>query len=382
MTTYTVRYALYDQAYDVGGGYYWTWKDKNLTKDSLIRFYNSISGSVPMNANAIRSDEIRSGHREFEGQYVIYRYYNGGRDRGGRPNRCVVLTAWLQNIEGQTGGIPALSEDEVNKILQLPTFKKLENTTYAQLIPIPAPWVLSEQFPSEAEVLQNKYDLLVEQKTESENRLRSEIEGLKQTKKNLESNLAGLQSEISSLKTENDRLKSSIVGLQSKNSSLTNVNNKLEIEIVKLTKEITSLSRSVTYCKFVGWIPPKQLIVENFQPVDVSYEIEIYNASESHLTPLRILKISAIDEYGNATLEKEIAAESLMKHKIEIKLVRRIPQYDYQGVVKKWKLWLWFIPYLGEVIEPMTSPKGTQFLLIPGEPTDFGKTNFQIEESN
>ena len=378
MTTYKICYALYDQAYEVRIGYYWTWKDKDLLEDSLIKFYKSISESVPMNANTIKPGDIRSGYKEFEGEHVIYRFYNGGSDRVGRPNRCVILTAWLKRIEGQTGGAPALSEGEVNKILQLPTFKKLEETAFAQAIPIPVPWILSEQFPSEAEVLKDRNDLLVKEKKESEERLQREIQELKQVnsefagkKIELESEIAGLRSNNSSLEEDNKKYVNRIKELRNEKEALRHLS--AATQAVKPTSfpmaQINSAGSTTNTCvnrvKFAGLIPENPRHIKEIEkPVPVSYKIEIFDVSNQLRKPIHTSYITAPDENGNATLKDGIPAKLLIEQKIEVRLIlQTINEEDH---VDKGTSWIaFFLSYFGIPDGKSIKPEDEYIVLCP-----------------
>jgi len=158
MTQYKIHYALFDQAYDAGGGFYWTWHAENLPRDMLLRFYENIREDIPQEVNKFTPDTPPHGsHTEFEDYIVVYRFYNGNRDRVGRPNRYIILTAWLKKIEEDES---EFTNENCQEIFNLPKFTKLSDLKFAQRIPIPEPWNLCEMFPSEEDILRKEKDIL------------------------------------------------------------------------------------------------------------------------------------------------------------------------------------------------------------------------------
>jgi hypothetical protein len=210
---YKLHYALFDQSYDNGGnGFHWTWFDeKCLSKEMLQKFYSDFGKEhLPRSMNKLESsnhwelkpDDIWGGIVRFESDWiVIYRYYNGGKDKQGRPGRFVLLTAWLkkagttntpviynnddelskfcyqnfvekksphvkvERINGEFKTRDSSSTDEIrkgdepdfSKILKLPIFEKLSEIKFAEQIPIPSPaWDLNDLFPSEIELSQQE----------------------------------------------------------------------------------------------------------------------------------------------------------------------------------------------------------------------------------
>ena len=97
-----IHYALFDPATDTGGGNYWTWADKALSKQLLSRFYSEfVSQHLAPEPNKLGRVlwggivHLAAESPEKCGWLVLYREFDGGCDRQSRPNRFVILTAWI-----------------------------------------------------------------------------------------------------------------------------------------------------------------------------------------------------------------------------------------------------------------------------------------------
>jgi hypothetical protein len=85
-----IHYALYER---LTGGYGWSWHSNELPKPLRNDFFHRIT--LPNDSNTIELDDLRGGIYRFDKWTILYRFFNGGKDEGGRPNRIVMLTAWI-----------------------------------------------------------------------------------------------------------------------------------------------------------------------------------------------------------------------------------------------------------------------------------------------
>jgi hypothetical protein len=146
-----IDYALFDPSSDQGGGNYWTWSADDLPpvlRDLLYRQFavkhlhpdvNVLSGETLWGGIVHIAAETASG----SGRVVLYRYFNGGRDRKNRPGRYVMLTAWLKADD-----IKTVSGHQIFGCLR-PVFDTAvfqHVLDHCKELPIPAPAVLSENF--------------------------------------------------------------------------------------------------------------------------------------------------------------------------------------------------------------------------------------------
>ncbi|MDR2440627.1 MAG: hypothetical protein LBE12_14795 [Planctomycetaceae bacterium] len=135
-----IHYALFDQAIDMGGGNYWTWSDEELPHELLTHFYNDFAVKHLAPEPNKLGDELWGGivHIAAEslekcGWLVLYREFDGGHDRQNRPNRFVILTAWIRANEVYENLEPFFN----NK-----TFQYI--SAHNQELPVPQPAMLSE----------------------------------------------------------------------------------------------------------------------------------------------------------------------------------------------------------------------------------------------
>lgn len=132
-----VYYALYDQSYD-NNAQYWTWFPGEITqkmRDAIA----SKSGAFqmrPKRPNLLTEPDIVGGIINYQDQWcVVYRYFNGGNDPQGRPDRCVLATAWVRTEEAQGQNLYAL--------LSCPVFLNVQKLALYQC-PVQAPKALEE----------------------------------------------------------------------------------------------------------------------------------------------------------------------------------------------------------------------------------------------
>ncbi len=135
-----IHYALFDPATDTGGGNYWTWGDMELPKQLLSRFYSEFA------SKHLAPEPNKLGHRlwggivhlaaessEKCGWLVLYREFDGEYDRQGRPNRFVILTAWIRAEDMYEDVVPVFSNKTFQYVSQ-----------HSRELPVPSPPSLSD----------------------------------------------------------------------------------------------------------------------------------------------------------------------------------------------------------------------------------------------
>jgi hypothetical protein len=142
-----IYYALFDQATDVGNGNYWTWVNNKLSHELLTRFYNEFAVKhLAPEPNKLDKNDFWGGvvHLAAEGLetcgwVVLYREFDGGYDRQNRPNRFVILTAWIRTNE-MFEGIEPIFTNEVfdyianhSKELPVPPPETLPNSSESKM---------------------------------------------------------------------------------------------------------------------------------------------------------------------------------------------------------------------------------------------------------
>ena len=132
-----VYYALYDQSYD-NNAQYWTWFPEEISqpmRDAIA----SKSGAFqmrPKHPNRLETADVVGGIINLEDQWcVVYRFFNGGNDPQGRPDRCVLATAWVKTEEAQG--------QNLYDLLFCPVFQSVQKDALTQC-PVPAPQKLVE----------------------------------------------------------------------------------------------------------------------------------------------------------------------------------------------------------------------------------------------
>jgi hypothetical protein len=132
-------YALYDPA-TLKDDTYWTWLAGGLQKEELNGFYNEIAVKhLPPEPNKLEPSDLWGGVVRYRDWTVLYRYYNGGYDNKGRPERYVILTTWISADE--TVGI------DLSPIFGNTVFKEIGEQS--QKCPVPEISPLSESWTGE-----------------------------------------------------------------------------------------------------------------------------------------------------------------------------------------------------------------------------------------
>ncbi|MBQ3351350.1 MAG: hypothetical protein IJG38_13220 [Thermoguttaceae bacterium] len=147
-----VYYALYDQSYD-NNAQYWTWFPEEITqqmRDAIA----SKSGAFqmrPKHPNRLETPDVVGGIINFEDQWcVVYRFFNGGNDPQGRPDRCVLATAWVKTEEAQG--------QNLYDLLFCPVFQNVQKEALTQC-PVPAPQKLVENYSNPVQQDDPQFDI-------------------------------------------------------------------------------------------------------------------------------------------------------------------------------------------------------------------------------
>ena len=147
-----VYYALYDQSYD-NNAQYWTWFPEEITqqmRDAIA----SKSGAFqmrPKHPNRLETSDVVGGIINYEDQWlVIYRFFNGGNDPQGRPDRCGLATAWVKTEEAQGHNLYDL--------LFCPVFQNVQKDALLHC-PVPAPQKLIENFSNPVQQDDPQFDI-------------------------------------------------------------------------------------------------------------------------------------------------------------------------------------------------------------------------------
>ena len=147
-----VYYALYDQSYD-NNAQYWTWFPEEITqqmRDAIA----SKSGAFqmrPKHPNRLETPDVVGGIINFEDQWcVVYRFFNGGNDPQGRPDRCVLATAWVKTEEAPGHNLYDL--------LFCLVFQNVQKEALTQC-PVPAPQKLVENYSNPVQQDDPQFDI-------------------------------------------------------------------------------------------------------------------------------------------------------------------------------------------------------------------------------
>ena len=134
-----IYYALYDPSVSTDGNY-WSWSAPEV-QSLRNRFYGDVAVKhLPPNPNDLQSNDIWGGLVRLSDWTVIYRYFNGGWDRQGRPGRYILMTAWVPASEAQRVDLLPILTNE--------TFLHVDEN--AADIPIPPPFALKEHWTGDA----------------------------------------------------------------------------------------------------------------------------------------------------------------------------------------------------------------------------------------
>ena len=147
-----VYYALYDQSYD-NNAQYWTWFPEEISqpmRDTIA----SKSGAFqmrPKHPNRLETPDVVGGIINYEDQWcVVYRFFNGGNDPQGRPDRCVLATAWIKTEEAQGQNL----YDQ----LFCPVFQNVQKDALLHC-PVPAPEKLIENYSNPVQQDDPQFDI-------------------------------------------------------------------------------------------------------------------------------------------------------------------------------------------------------------------------------
>ena len=147
-----VYYALYDQSYD-NNAQYWTWFPEEIAqpmRDAIA----SKSGAFqmrPKHPNRLETPDVVGGIINCEDQWcVVYRFFNGGNDPQGRPDRCVLATAWVKTEEAQG--------QNLYDLLFCPVFQNVQKDALLHC-PVPAPEKLSENYSNPVQQDDPQFDI-------------------------------------------------------------------------------------------------------------------------------------------------------------------------------------------------------------------------------
>ncbi len=146
-----VYYALYDQSYD-NNAQYWTWFPEEISqpmRDAIA----SKSGAFqmrPKHPNRLETPDVVGGIINYDQWCVVYRFFNGGNDPQGRPDRCVLATAWVKTDEAQG--------QNLYDLLFCPVFQNVQKDALTQC-PVPAPQKLIENYSNPVQQNDPQFDI-------------------------------------------------------------------------------------------------------------------------------------------------------------------------------------------------------------------------------
>ena len=139
-----VHYALYDPSHIGPFRNYWSWKSDPISKSQMeIVYYAYLIKNKPEYPNRLTASDLWGGALAVKDWVVIYRYYNGGRDIQGRPERYVILTGWIARGDCDASILQALRAgtfDALAKAMPLPCpvpQSKLEETLTGGVLNLP-----------------------------------------------------------------------------------------------------------------------------------------------------------------------------------------------------------------------------------------------------
>ena len=147
-----VYYALYDQSYD-NNAQYWTWFPEEITQQMRDAIASKAGAFQmrPKHPNRLETPDVVGGIINFEDQWcVVYRFFNGGNDPQGRPDRCVMATAWVKAEEAQG--------QNLYDLLFCPVFQNVQKDALTQC-PVPAPQKLIENYSNPVQQDDPQFDI-------------------------------------------------------------------------------------------------------------------------------------------------------------------------------------------------------------------------------
>jgi uncharacterized protein YneF (UPF0154 family) len=105
----------------------------------LNKFYSDFAAKhLPEKPNDLTDTDLWGGAVTFDGHLVLYRCFNGGYDRFRRPQRGVIITAWLKSADVVGADLSQIFDNDVFRFTQ----------EHAQKIPVPQPEKLMEEIKS------------------------------------------------------------------------------------------------------------------------------------------------------------------------------------------------------------------------------------------
>ena len=145
-----IHYALCDPSHDTGGGNYWTWYAETLPLEMLQDFYKEFPvKDLPKSPSDWAKPNLWDNFALktvcYEGWTVLYRFFNGGNDKSGRPGRYIILTAWIKTEE--TEGV------DLSSIQRSAVFRNVGSNS--RILPIPKPTMLTEERKSKSKEVKN-----------------------------------------------------------------------------------------------------------------------------------------------------------------------------------------------------------------------------------
>jgi hypothetical protein len=138
-TPIRIHYALYDSdtanSKTISGVPYtvfWTWWSDELAGSPLhiYQMCNELYGKLPQNGG-----KVWGGFLRYENYTVLYRFFDAGSYKDGRPEHYVILTAWIKTAETLGKDLSDIFNDEV--------FQFVDKATKDHDYPVPKPPRLS-----------------------------------------------------------------------------------------------------------------------------------------------------------------------------------------------------------------------------------------------
>jgi hypothetical protein len=107
--------ALYDPSHVNPEGTYWTWRHKAVPLAVLDGFYYEFAAKRrPDSPNSLAPSDLNGGLiRVSKDWTAVYRFLNGGRDTRGRPERFVLLSAWLASADAVKIDLLSLLDSQI-----------------------------------------------------------------------------------------------------------------------------------------------------------------------------------------------------------------------------------------------------------------------------
>lgn len=133
--------AAYDLGHRSSSGFYWVFHHPSLSAITLSKAYDAVRESgLPDKPNDWPPDFLKAGFGRLDDRwFLLYRCYNGGYDEHGRPQRWVVLCAFLRADE--------LMNRDPTKLLSYGAFAEWSRTPVP--LPLPIPIVLEGEIAPE-----------------------------------------------------------------------------------------------------------------------------------------------------------------------------------------------------------------------------------------